>query len=254
MNSINNSLNYSNENYLFHTSLPCIIKPFEGESLFGYLLRLDIANNFSLGSVLRSISLHSTGRGSLNRPGLFICGTIIDLYTLSELTNIDFNRLLDLTYIKLLRKVFDINQPYPELLGYSSAFKICPLCAKNYHFPLIHSIKNIEICSTHNVYLIDRCICGNKILLFNQHSKSLKCPICNIPYQILSTSEVEPGSDYLRRQAFLYDAYYSLMCEDIAFINTVETSEKGFENRLQHNALQLGIDNKQFGERFGYEA
>ncbi len=46
---------YADPYELLHRTLPYIVDPYKGESLYGYLLRLDFLNNFSPGTVLSFI-------------------------------------------------------------------------------------------------------------------------------------------------------------------------------------------------------
>jgi len=72
-------------------TFPFLIRPVIGESLFGFLLRLDSINRFPSGSVIRMIKKLSIGVPSVNRPGLFLIGTIFDLELLSNLAGIPIN-------------------------------------------------------------------------------------------------------------------------------------------------------------------
>lgn len=239
---------------LLNNTLPYITVPLKGESLYGYLLRLDIINNFSSGTILSYINKHNTGITTLNRPGLFLCGTIFDLHKLSMLTSIMHDKILDLTLVNTLKKVFDINSLYPELIGYTTHFKICPYCIKTSKLPLIHVFKNIDTCLEHDLMLLDTCSCGHRIVLFQQNNEYYKCPKCNTLYENLSTKNVKKNSSQYKKQLYLYSAYSSMIHQGINLIKNNEDRAKGFESRLQYISQSKNIKHGQFKDTFGYDA
>ena len=242
-----------NDYFQMKDTFPFLLKPIAGESLFGFLLRLDSINRFPSGSVVRMIKKLSIGVPSVNRPGLFLIGTIFDLELLSKLTGIPINEIHQLTLIPALARIFRTTNIYPHLAGYSKEFKICPDCIKEQHIPLIHSFKNIDTCVIHKTKLYNKCLCGKRIMLFNPDIDPYSCPICNLDYRELPSVISNNGSVF-NKQLFLYDSYQGLLEGKYKFIGDVEDLNKGFEGRLQYLSYSLGIEKGKFKQTFGYDA
>lgn len=238
----------------FHETLPFIISPCQGESLYGYLLRLDHINGFASGTILRMIKKHSTGLTPYNRPGLYILGTIFNLQALSVLVNVPYDIICDLTLSSSVKRLFRIETAYPSLIGYSNHFKICPKCIEELKMPLIHVFQNISICLEHNIYLSSKCSCGNRIVLFSPESHYSCCPNCDMPYKGLPQQRIEFNSREYVQQEYFYYAYIDLIYNSIDFVNQNETLAQGFEDRLQQIVHSKGIGQTDFKKLFGFEA
>lgn len=234
-------------------TLPFVLKPFKGESLYGFLLRLDSGNSFNPGTVMSMIKKHTTGKMSLNRPGLFVIGKIFDLEKLSEIAGLSYELILDLTLLPALKRLFRIKDVYPALAGYSPFFKICPICMKTGRLPLLHIFQNISICTEHGVSLIDRCKCGEKIRLFTSDIKFFCCPLCNTNYQNIEPKFINDRDIELKTRS-LQKSYESILMDGICFINDFEELAKGFENRLKHLAYTQELTHGNYKRIFGYSA
>ncbi|MGE5328880.1 MAG: TniQ family protein [Deltaproteobacteria bacterium] len=235
-------------------TLPNVLKPTKGESLHGFLLRLDAANNFNAGCVLNMVKKHETGQTSFNRPGLFILGSSFDLNLLAKLVNVDYECIVNLTFAPVLTRIFRTEKVYPSLLGYSSSFKICPQCILEKNIPLLFSLSKIKLCPTHNLMLIERCICGNTIQLFSAANLPYYCPICNIPLDYLQSIWVDKKSSIYAKQKYLYNAYSSMIYSNIDLVHKNEELAQGLENRFQSISYKQGIYRKKFSCEFGQEA
>lgn len=238
--------NHVNE---FGNILPNIVKPFKGESLWGYLIRLDYANNYPIGTVLSAIKLHSTSTYSLNKPGLFICGTIFNLEKLTSITCLTYKELDELTFSPYLQKLFHTERVYPEMLGYSNNFKICPNCIKENKLPLIHILNDITICSEHRMRLIDKCACGKSLHFFSKTEANLSCPKCSKSYKELISKSTE--SIDLDEYIF-YELYSSIFDSEVSLINDNEDINSALEYRFHYILKEKGISASEFKSIFGY--
>ena len=240
---------FSNE---WDNTLPVITKPFPGESLYGFLLRLDIINMFSPGTVMDTVKKHTTGRLSLNKPGLFVVGTIFDFTKLSELANLPITEIEKLTLYPTLKRFFKSNEIYSELAGSYPNFKVCPICIKDYKLPLIHIFKNINTCFEHKVFLHDKCICGEKIRLFTSQTRPC-CPNCGTEYSSLPIRNFDSDENIFFKDEFYYNSYKSIIFDKIDLIHEDEVIASGLEKRLQYWAFKGRIPSREFKIRFGYD-
>lgn len=237
----------------FQNTLPFLIRPNAGDSLFGFLLRLDYINMFQSGSVVHMIKKLSIGVPSINRPGLFLIGTIFDLELLSNLSGIPIDEIHQLTLIPSLTQIFRTTHIYPHLAGYSNEFKICPDCVKEHNIPLIHSFKNVDTCVAHKTKLYTKCLCGKSIMLFKPDTEHYSCPNCSMDYRTLPAVITNNDSDF-NKQLFLYDSYKGLLEGKYIFIRDEEDLNRGFEGRLQYLSYRLNLEKGKFKQAFGYDA
>lgn len=200
------------------------------------------------------IKKHATGKTSLNRPGLFLCGTIFDLHKLPRLVNLPIEYINNTTLVPTIKRLFRTDTIYPQLVGYSTNFKICPLCLKENKLPMIHVFNNITTCLEHNIKLLDKCICGHKIILFSPLSDTLCCPICNKPYEKLEYKAICPESEEYSIQKFYVNSYKEIIYENINLVNDYEDLAEGFEARLQYMTECKNISTGEFKHKFGYDA
>jgi hypothetical protein len=241
------------KNDLIRETLPFITHYLQGESLHGYLLRLDYINRFPSGTVINMIKTHTTGTPSLNRLGLFLIGTIFNLEKLSGLVNLDIEEINELILAPSLRRVFRTENVNTYLAGYSRHFKLCPLCIEECYIPLVHSFVNIDTCINHGVILQDKCACGNRLILFNEEGIAYHCPFCNKPFKYLPI-EINVNLEDLKKQLYLHDAYIQLLYKKGHFIPEDEDLKTGFERRFQYLSYELGIEKGKFKKLFGYDA
>lgn len=243
-----------NSNYgVLQNTLPFITHPFQGDSLYGYLIRLDCINRFPPGSILKLIKIHTTGTPSLNRPGLFLIGTIFSLKKLSGLVNLSTEAINELTLAPTFRRVFRTENINTHLAGYTKQFKLCPLCIQERYIPLVHSFANVNTCVSHGTILQDKCTCGNWIVLFKEEGAVYQCPYCNKPYKDLTIENNKNPKD-VRKQMYLYNSYLTLLQGKSRFIPDNEDLKAVFERRLQYLSCKLGIEKGKFKKLFGYDA
>lgn len=240
-------------NNTWQNTLPVISHPLSGESLYGYLLRLDFINNLSPGTILDMLKKHTTGKTSLNRPGLFLVGKIFDLKILSKLVALSYREITKLTLAPTIQHLFKSTNIHPSQIGYSTYFKICPICISEMKLPIIHSFKNINICLEHEIELQSRCTCNHKIVLFSPDATAYHCPNCNTHYSKLPKIAANKNSDEYKKESFLYSSYVELLEDQICLVNNNESLSEGLENRLQFLSYKNGLNGKTFSEIFGYD-
>jgi hypothetical protein len=233
-------------------TLPFVSKPFRNESLYGYSIRLDIINNYPLGTTLKLINYHKTGRLLLNRPGLFITGKTFNFKKLSEVTNISIEELNNLTFSPSLYRIYNSQRIYPESLTYSKSFKICPSCVTNNLHPLLFLLEDIAYCQYHNVQLYNKCICGEKILLFYADTKANYCPNCGFPYRSLKLIPIDNKSKEFQKKEYYFNAYKDILFNHINLVHDGEQINNGLEKRLNYLIYENKIKHSDFKYLFGY--
>lgn len=250
INSMQNKL--LNMSITQQLNFPFVIVPFQHESIYGYTMRLDVLNAYPLGTTLKLINNHKTGRLLLNRPGLFITGNTFNIDKLSQVTNISIDELNSLTMTPALHRIYQTKKIYPNLISYSSSFKVCPSCITNNLHPLLFLLKDITYCQDHKVHLYDKCVCGKKILLFSANTKANCCPYCGVPYHSLKSISIDGNSQEMQIQEYYYNNYKDLIFNNINFVNDDEQLSSGFEKRLLYLIYKNRIAHSDFKNLFGY--
>lgn len=156
--------------------------PFIGESLIGYLLRMDYINKLPPGRIIELCyyfnkhKLNSTYERIRHFERHYLYTTV------SRLLNIPEHYLYELSFRCIEKKLYNYNSSFSSrCLNFE--LKICPICIQEWKIPIIFFMKNINTCLIHGVKLIDRCTCGKHIDIFK--SESVLCcsnKSCEKPY------------------------------------------------------------------------
>lgn len=228
--------NYWNE------TLPFIVKPFEGESLLGYLLRLDYINGFFPGKLLKELltvkDINDKSRMKyLNWEEVFNSGAFckildlcIDIHLLSQRVNIPEKDIRKLTLYDAQQRLSYFVDGQRKSLVYYSELKICPICIRKWVIPKYFLVNGTSTCLTHGVKLIKHCICGKKINLFHNPWNSLVCKnkVCKKPYslQIKKNSAFHENLNYESIiNTYIYD--------ENSYIINIDEKEKSSEVLMQ---------------------
>lgn len=174
-------------------------KPFEDESLSGYITRIFEINKYeSMIIFLKKASLY--GERLVFSPYML---EVKQLENLAELTNVDIQILF-----KSISPIFNSTDLKEESLQFRYAIhtkkiKICPKCLlENGYHKKIWNLSLVTICPFHNCLLVDICPNCNKFLKIY----SDKLTICNCGFNLLNSPQVEVPYDQTLLTILFYNA------------------------------------------------
>lgn len=150
----------------FHYTLPNLALPSVGESLIGFVLRLDYINGLFPGTILKN---------ALPKEKVALLRMLDDIEEIEAHINTIYiaslvntqKENIEKTKISYWReKNFGKSDEFSkEILGFDQ-IKICPICIRKWRIPLIFLIKGMNTCLIHGVKLLQNCICERRIDLF----------------------------------------------------------------------------------------
>ena len=216
----------------WYETLPVIDFPFPGESLLGYLLRLDDLNDFYPGTILKE-ALHSHKRVTVNcASDLEFIEENVDIAFLSTLLGISEDAIKSLTIAEIRRKIYNSYNNVPkELFNYSS-FKICPKCLKDWKIPILFFFNAFDSCLIHGSKLISHCKCGERIDLFNKtHTLSCSNKSCKSSYiDLYETLDID--STMVDRYQYFYFTYNLIISNSIPIVEYSDKDLKVLDDKL----------------------
>ena len=171
---------------LWERSYATILDPLPGESLAGFELRLDLANGFDGGDVMRQNSI--SRKSCRTFPvGRLVTGNAIDFDELAARTGgIAVSELERLTARPLLRWLFS---RLPQDCGQRARFAVCPECAEQRQIPLASLFSATEGCARHGLQMSDRCSCGAPVSPFHRQ-RPFTCHACGTTYADLTAARL----------------------------------------------------------------
>ncbi|MDP9226389.1 MAG: TniQ family protein [Actinomycetota bacterium] len=177
---------------LWDQTFPVIREPEAGESLAGFMLRIDAVNGFDAGTTMRVTSKHHAGPSAMARPGDFLSGASFNLAQLALLAGgLPARRVEVLTVASLMRWLPRVTGTRAMGLGHVIRYQFCPRCARDHLLPLVFQFRAISGCDIHNVRLVSRCSCGSEISPFFQQTPFTCHEFgCEKPYADLPTSDL----------------------------------------------------------------
>ncbi|MGE5328883.1 MAG: TniQ family protein [Deltaproteobacteria bacterium] len=200
--------------YNWENTLPVVSMPFTGESLLGYLLRLDHINRFTPGTLLKSCIKKNHHIDLKSENILNLAEKHLDIPSLSKLINVPSEKITSMMISEIRKKIYKSDRD--TLFNYDK-IKVCPECIKEKRIPLVHLLKNTNFCLKHNLLLVSKCrACDQPINIFNS-------------FEPLSCSNHQSGhaikcgnSDYSEHiyELFIQNAYNSYILDDIPLIKT----------------------------------
>ncbi len=163
------------------------IKPYEGEALSSFLMRLAMSNGVDIVTLWNHIKMTHFGMAQKSDIHLidFTPHTVINLDLFSKLTELTIEELLNLTFYNTLYKFNHSDKMYTSriLRGMiREKLHYCPECLKEKRYlRLIWKIEGVKICSKHLCYLCTHCkSCYKEISLSGIYSTGIKhCPECS---------------------------------------------------------------------------
>lgn len=220
MDRINNSDN--EQTYCWYTTFPFLDAPYEGESIFGYILRMDSLNHFSPGTILNMIKLNKLA--SFNNPCSFLIDNCINIDKLAQLVGLSLDNINSLRLPSYLRFILQSNTITKSLITYSSIYRICPECIREGKIPLIHIFKKVNVCIDHKLMLESRCTCGRNIVLFSSNSMIYHCPFCGENFSGLGKRKT--NNNYLMANIYYYEIFHKLLHEyEISSANNTQLNK-----------------------------
>lgn len=186
-----------------------------GESFWSYLLRIAEQNGIPILMMLNSIKTWE--QKYVQRTDFALLdispGSILNMEQLSTLTGQSIEKLLDTTFVPLLRK-FGANQEVQRARFVSGmildTYRFCPQCLEDVlYYRLLWRMAPITSCAKHGVVLIHKCYnCGKEIKLRDIELLDV-CPYCGY----LLTKDVPSaltGNDQ-KRQIWMHETLCTLL-------------------------------------------
>jgi hypothetical protein len=174
-----------------------------GQSLPGYCLELDQANDLDPGFTFRLIRRVGTGPAHLAAPGKWLSAYLMDINRLALLTARPHEELEMLTARPLMRWLYPAAATSgligSQLLGQRLSFALCPRCVESADLPMAGLFAFTVGCPRHGVRLQAACasrirlrsstdeICATPITLFSGADRFYACPRleCGASYTVL---------------------------------------------------------------------
>jgi hypothetical protein len=114
-------------------ALPVVLRPYHGESLYGFALRLDEANTIPAGTLARVISRDGRGPGRRAQASYQYVANLYDLPLLAALVETQQRAIEALTYRRQLWRLFGPSASASRL-GPGAQFRVCPMCVATRRF------------------------------------------------------------------------------------------------------------------------
>jgi len=163
-----------------------------GQSLPGYALELDQANDLDPGFTFRVVRRTGTGPAHLAAPGKWLSAFLIDMDRLAVLTARPRQELEPHTARPLMRWLYpavaESRLIGAQLLGQRSGFALCPRCVESGDLPTTSLFAFTLGCSRHALELQPYCqarivvgngtpeVCATPITLFSGGDRFFACP------------------------------------------------------------------------------
>lgn len=203
------------------------IKPYTGESLYSYILRFTNENGINLLTYLNSLKRSNNRYAqfsdirALNRNPK----SIIDTTIMEQTTGLNTKDILGMSMYYIINKFYDDNNVnHARFISgmIRDEFYYCPICLNEikYH-KLLWSLNEIEICSSHNVKLTNKCPHCSRVIIMKDVLNVGTCPYC---FNTLDSNIIDDNLDqlYLLRQLWLYEAFNSMLTEYELKINCID--------------------------------
>lgn len=226
------SRNLNNESW--SNTLPTIDYPFAGESLIGYLLRLDYINGFSPGIVLRMCLIKGHKVNITKERNVELIEELIDIKKLSVITNTPEQVIKSMMISQIRKRIYRFNNYRTKELLHYTRIRICPICIQEWKIPIFNILPHIHTCLIHGTQLINQCWCGKNINLIEGKGK-LSCHniACQKNYIDL-VEKIDRGYSYYNDQRYYYDIYEDYIIHGISVVNQEENVIRGFIKRINY--------------------
>lgn len=208
-------------------ALPKIELPFIGESLFGYLLRLDFINGFAPGSIIKNILTTEQFSFLIKSYDMEYFEEVINISELSKLTGLPIEDIDKFRISYVRKKIFGSDDKFTkESLKYSW-LKICPVCIANWRIPQLFFFSEVNICPIHGLKLLGRCECFKKIDILAKANPFLcKMKNCNREYTNICESSPKDIKHQFSISSILSSYFYHDMTLALKYENIKEELQK----------------------------
>jgi hypothetical protein len=234
---------------LWETSYPNVPVLRSGQSLAGYCLELDRANDLDPGFTFRVIRRSGTGPAHLAAPGKWLSAFLLDLGRLASFTARPRAELERHTARPLMRWLYPARAEAPliggHLLGQRTSFALCPRCIQSGDLPLASLFAFTAGCPRHGLHLQSACAthvrvghgglepCATPITLFSGGDRFYACPRLECGASYTALPEVALGHDELMR----VQKVTALINELLTRAATAEALAPGFGEPLRAKIL-----------------
>ena len=145
--------------------LPVVLHPYHGESLYGFTLRLDDANDIPAGTVARLISGEGRGPGRRAEASYQFAANLYDLELLGALAETPRRAIEALTYRRQLQRLFGPDAA-GRRVGRGVQFRVCPSCIRERRFVSLEAaLPLLTTCPEHQVQLVAECTACSRLLI-----------------------------------------------------------------------------------------
>ena len=135
-----------------------VLVPLPGESLLGFVMRLDLANHLPIGTTAKAIGRHPTGWRALS-PASWASGAVFDLVRLAQLSGNDLDAVRELTFVPELTRLFGRSDVPIDSLGRLGA-RMCIGCwAESRLIRRLFALDYVTACVWHGRGLVPFCPC-----------------------------------------------------------------------------------------------
>lgn len=207
------------------------IKPYNGESLFSFIIRLGNKNGLgflatcNLFKTSQDDYFQSSEAGILN----FVPSNHININKLSKAVGVDEKYILKTTlFFSIYTFCEDSEAERARFVSglLNNKFRYCSSCLneKNYH-KLLWCINNIDICIEHKIKLKDKCLRCNNILYLEKMTTTNICPYCGFDLRSIIENE-KLSSENLEFSRWITETWETLLFNKHRKLKNDETAMK----------------------------
>lgn len=249
------------------------LKPFNGESLSGYLMRVALANGVELNNILK-YTKYRTKRTPLiyHFPQQIDINSLINkninFETLSNLLVIEKGTLENMTLFSLFNKFSDnidskstIKYGLTQNTYVNNKRRYCPLCMKEYrNYKLIWQVAEIEICDIHLIRLTSECSACQTEQPYIAHNLELfKCTKCSTDLDKRSYEYIS-DKNFIVEQLRKYKFWHYLLNPNVQLCKQIKQfcKEKSlaitflYACQLGQSEFDINFTRKYFNNGLGY--
>lgn len=183
------------DNLQWLTTVPHVVTPLADEWLVGLLLRCELANGWSAGTLGRRLHRSPTSLDLLDKTlGTFATARALDLLRLAALLAVPLGSLQQTTFETGLMRLRASGQARPRRVAIARPFRVCPVCIADQRLiALDHILPLMETCLEHGTRLEHVCRCGARLRPF-QGAEPFTCPVCALGWWELPTHTAEDNT------------------------------------------------------------
>jgi hypothetical protein len=204
-------------------------RPYEGESLSGYLIRLSLANFVDCREILRYLQKGNYFKNG-GRPVSYIDiypELQIDYQLLEHSAGLSSMMIDTLSFKSTIFKFVTESSDWGKIrltqMLNTKNRRFCPICLSNsMNYKLLWQVREIEICEVHKVLLTSTC--SNCQCEQPYYAQSLGLGLCfNCSYELYHLTRESGVTDSIRKQLLYYLDWGNLLDPKFSFEHSVDT-------------------------------